>query len=184
MDYQTALFTECLITHITNIFTLTPTYFAGTSAFSTVYRKLLIHSTLVKRKRLDIRIYSDRKNNYFYSNVYIKQKFTALEERCYLQECIGCLQFFAKTLLQRKHKFYNYVICNIQCYMKQLRKVKRFKHFEHRINTHYQMQHVVFSFFCVDELHVHIMAGVNKFYKNLEAISKTQVSEQRQKVRS
>jgi hypothetical protein len=34
------------------------------------------------------------------------------------------------------------------------------------------------SFFGMDELHVHTMAGVHKFSKKLEAISKTYVSEE------
>ena len=62
MCYQRALFTECLITHITNIWTLTPTYITGISTVSTVYMKF-IWSTLVKKQRLNIGIYSDRKNN-------------------------------------------------------------------------------------------------------------------------
>jgi hypothetical protein len=48
-----------------------PMYITGISAFSSVYMKLFIWSTL-KKQRLNIRIYSDRKNNYFYSNLYIK----------------------------------------------------------------------------------------------------------------
>jgi hypothetical protein len=32
------------------------------------------------KKKLNIRIYSERKNNYFYSNVHIKQKSSAFEE--------------------------------------------------------------------------------------------------------
>jgi len=51
---------------------LTSMYITGISAFSTVYMKLFIHSTLVKTQSLNIRVYSDRKNNYFYSKVYIK----------------------------------------------------------------------------------------------------------------
>ena len=97
MSYQTVLFTECLITHFpsirarttmtalmcyhtplmtithfTCVWTLTPMYITGISAFTTVYIKLFIRSILVKTQRLNIRIYSDRKNNYFYSNVYSK----------------------------------------------------------------------------------------------------------------
>jgi ABC-type sulfate transport system permease component len=45
-------------------------YITGISEFGTVYMKLFIPSTLVKTQTLNIRIYSDRKNNYFYSNVY------------------------------------------------------------------------------------------------------------------
>ena len=47
--YQIALFTEYLITHFTRISTLTPIYITGISAFSTVYMKLFILSTLVKK---------------------------------------------------------------------------------------------------------------------------------------
>ena len=111
MTYQTALFTERFITHITNVraltsmyalmccltllmtvcplthFTcvwmLTPMYITRISALTIVYIKLYIRSILVKTQRLNIRIYSDRKNNYFYSNVYSKQKFTTFEELCY-----------------------------------------------------------------------------------------------------
>jgi hypothetical protein len=45
-----ALFNECFITHITGILTLTTTYITGISAFSTVYMKLFIQSTLMKHK--------------------------------------------------------------------------------------------------------------------------------------
>jgi hypothetical protein len=72
MCYKTALMTECLITHITSIREFTTMYITGIPAFSTVYMKLFIQSALVKKQRLNIRIYSDRKNNYFHSNVYIK----------------------------------------------------------------------------------------------------------------
>ena len=70
MCYQIALSTECLFTHFTQKWTLTPTYATGISAFITLYMKLFIQSTLVK-KRLNIKIYFHRKNKYFYSNVYI-----------------------------------------------------------------------------------------------------------------
>jgi len=56
MCYQRALFTECLITHITNIRALIRMYITGMSAFSTVYMKLFIQSTLGKTQRLNIRI--------------------------------------------------------------------------------------------------------------------------------
>ena len=72
MYYKTALLREGPITHFTCIFTLTRLYITEISAFSTVCMKLFIHSALVKTQRLNIRIYSDRKNNYFYSNVYSK----------------------------------------------------------------------------------------------------------------
>jgi len=67
MSYQAALLTECPIGHFTWIWTLTPMYITGISAFFTVYMKLFIRSSLV-RTRLKIRVFSDRKNNYFYSN--------------------------------------------------------------------------------------------------------------------
>jgi len=47
-----------------------PTYITGISAFIIAYIKLFIQSTLEKKK-LNIRIYFDKKNNYFYSKVYI-----------------------------------------------------------------------------------------------------------------
>jgi len=47
-------------------------HITGIHAFSTVYMKLFIQSALLKKQKLNIRIYSDKKNNYFYSNVYIK----------------------------------------------------------------------------------------------------------------
>jgi hypothetical protein len=72
MCYKTALLNEGPITHFTCIWTLTPMYNRGISAFSTNYVKLFIQSTLVKPQNLNIRICFDRKNNYFYSNVYIK----------------------------------------------------------------------------------------------------------------
>ena len=50
MCYQIPLFTECLITHITRIWTITPTYITGITAFITVYMKLFIQSILVKKK--------------------------------------------------------------------------------------------------------------------------------------
>jgi len=60
MCYQTALLTECLITYFTRVWTLTPRYITGISAFSTVYMKLFIHSTLVKKQRVNIGINTDR----------------------------------------------------------------------------------------------------------------------------
>jgi len=71
MSYQIALCTECLITNITTIWTFTPLCITGISAFITLYMMMFIHSTLVKNKRLNIRIYFDRKNKHIYSNVYI-----------------------------------------------------------------------------------------------------------------
>jgi len=56
MCYQIALFTECLITHFTGKWMLTPVYITGISAFSTVYVKLFIQSTLVKTQKLNILI--------------------------------------------------------------------------------------------------------------------------------
>jgi hypothetical protein len=72
MFYKTTLMTEFLITHITSIKALTTMYITGIPAFSTVYMRLFIQSALVKIQRLNIMIHSDRKNYYFYSNVYIK----------------------------------------------------------------------------------------------------------------
>jgi len=68
---------------------LTPVYITGISAFSTVYMKLFIQSALVKTQRVNIRIYYDRKNNYFVNYIYIyKTKSITFEELCYLQPCI------------------------------------------------------------------------------------------------
>ena len=47
-------------------------YNTGISAFSTIYVKLFIQSILLKTQSLNIRIYCERKNNYFYSKVYIE----------------------------------------------------------------------------------------------------------------
>ena len=72
MCYQTALMSVRPITHFTYIWTLTPMYITRISAFSILYMKLFIQSTLVKTQRLNIRIYFDRKKTCFYSNVDIK----------------------------------------------------------------------------------------------------------------
>jgi len=72
MYYQFTLLTEFLLTHFTSIWVLIPMFITGISAFSILYMKLLIHSTLSKTQRLNIRIYSDTQKNNFYSNVYIK----------------------------------------------------------------------------------------------------------------
>ena len=64
MYYQSALSIECLVTYCTAIKAFTIMYITGRSAFSTVYVKLFIQSTLVKTQRLNIRIYSD-KNHLF-----------------------------------------------------------------------------------------------------------------------
>jgi len=72
MSYQFTLLTEFLFTHFTSIWALIPMYIKGMSAFSVLYVKLLIHSILSKTQRLNIRIYSERRKNNFYSNVYIK----------------------------------------------------------------------------------------------------------------
>jgi hypothetical protein len=60
MSYQSALSTECLITHCTAIRVFTIKYITGRFAFSTVYVKLSIQSTLVKTQMLNIRIYNYR----------------------------------------------------------------------------------------------------------------------------
>jgi hypothetical protein len=44
---------------------------------------MFIQSTLVKTQSLDIMIYSNSNNNYFYKNVYIK-KFTVFEELLFI----------------------------------------------------------------------------------------------------
>ena len=70
MSCQLFLFSECRITYFTWIWTITPMYFTGTSAFCTVYMKFFIHSNLVKTQRLNIIIHSDRNNSYFYSKIH------------------------------------------------------------------------------------------------------------------
>ena len=97
MFSKTTRMTEHLITHFTWITMLTPVYITGISAFSTLYMKLFIQSALVKIQRLNIRIYYDRKNNYFlnYTYTYIyKIKSITFEELCYLQHCIRWLTMF------------------------------------------------------------------------------------------
>jgi len=49
---------------------LTSFYITGISAFSTVYMLMFIQRTLLKTQSLNIRIYCDRKDNYFYNKVY------------------------------------------------------------------------------------------------------------------
>ena len=86
MSYQIALFTECLTTHFTQIWTLTPLYITGISALITVYMKLFSLSTLVKKK-LNFKIYFDRKNKYFIAMcTFIKNQM--LLKNCYLQRFI------------------------------------------------------------------------------------------------
>jgi len=85
MCYQIPLFTDWLITHFTRIWTLTLTYITGISAFITVYMKLFIQSTLVK-KRLNIRIYFDRKKLFLKQCIQEKKIFTAFAEMCYSQK--------------------------------------------------------------------------------------------------
>jgi len=57
-----------------------PMHITGISAFSTVFLKSFIQSTLVKTQSLNIRIYSDKKNNYFYYNVHITKNSTGFEK--------------------------------------------------------------------------------------------------------
>jgi len=49
-----------------------------------------------------------------------------------------------------------------------------------KINQHtpYKTACCFHSFFLTDELYVYTMAGIHKFYKNLETISKTEVSKE------
>jgi len=62
-------------------------YITGISAFITAYMKF-IWSTLVKTQRINIRIYFDRKNNYFIA-MYTFIKNPMHLKYCYLQKCIG-----------------------------------------------------------------------------------------------
>jgi len=73
MSYQSILSTECLITYFTAINAVTTMYITGRSAFSAFYMKLFIQRTLVNTQRVNIMIYSDKKTNYLYRNVYIKE---------------------------------------------------------------------------------------------------------------
>jgi len=57
-------------------------YVTGISAFSILYLKMFIWSRLVKRESLNIRIYSDSNNNYFYNNVLVKKN------ALYLKNCV------------------------------------------------------------------------------------------------
>jgi len=52
MSYQGSLATECLITHLTAIRAFTTIYITGMCAFSTVYVKFFIPSTLEKIKKV------------------------------------------------------------------------------------------------------------------------------------
>ena len=72
MFYKLAVLSEGPITHFTCIWTLTPMYITGISAFSTVYMMMFIQRILLKTQSLNIRIYFDTKNNYFYYKVYIE----------------------------------------------------------------------------------------------------------------
>jgi len=49
MTYQIATFTECLINHFIRIWTVALMYIIGITAFITVYMKLFIQRTLVKK---------------------------------------------------------------------------------------------------------------------------------------
>jgi len=90
-----ALCTESLVTHFTGIWTLTPSCITGIFVFGTVYLKLFIHTALVKTQRLKISIYFDRRNNYYYSTVYIRG--VAIKNP-------GCFyySFPAKSMMERR----------------------------------------------------------------------------------
>ena len=103
MCFQKALSTECLITHFTWIWTLIPMYITGIYAFSTVYMRLFIQSTLGKTRRLNIRIYSDWNNNNFYRNVYIK-KIQCIWGTVIDKSALDDQQFYAYYLLQIKQQ--------------------------------------------------------------------------------
>ena len=81
MPCQISLITECLITLITSIWTLTSMYLTGISAFSTVYLQLFIQSNLVKTQSLKIRIYADRK-------IIFIAMYTLYKNPLYLKYCV------------------------------------------------------------------------------------------------
>jgi len=56
-------------------------YITGISAFSTVYMKLFIRSTLVKTQRLNIRIYSDR-------TIIFIAIYTVIKNPLHLKNCV------------------------------------------------------------------------------------------------
>ena len=72
MCYKPFLLSEGPITHFTCIWTLTPMYITGKSTFSIVCLMMFIQRTLLKTESLNVKIYSDRKNNYFYYKIYIE----------------------------------------------------------------------------------------------------------------
>jgi hypothetical protein len=90
MFYKSDLMTESLITHITSIRVLITKYITGIPAFSTVCMKLFIHSAMLKTRRLNTRIYSDRKTIIFIA-MYTLNKNPLHWRNCYLQECIQWL---------------------------------------------------------------------------------------------
>jgi hypothetical protein len=82
MRFQSAPFTEYLTARFTCIWMLTTMYIAGISTFSTVYVMMFIQRTLLKTQSLNIRMYSDRKNNYFLS------KYTLNKNPLHLKNCV------------------------------------------------------------------------------------------------
>jgi hypothetical protein len=86
MCCKVALLSEGPITHFTCIWTLNPIYITGISTFSTVRMTMFIQRTLLKKRNLNIRINSDKNNNYFYYKIYVEENPIAFEELYYLQE--------------------------------------------------------------------------------------------------
>jgi len=74
--------TVYIITNLTTIGMFVPMYITGISAFSTVYLKLFLHRTLIKTQRINIRIYSERKNNYSIT------QYTMNKNALHLKNCV------------------------------------------------------------------------------------------------
>jgi hypothetical protein len=64
MSCKTAHVTECLITYLTQVWTLTPLYITGISTFSTVFVKFNVQNILVKSKVGHLNTFW-HKNNFF-----------------------------------------------------------------------------------------------------------------------
>ena len=85
---------------------LNPMYIIGISAFSTVYVKLFILSILLKTQVLKISIYSNRRNNYLYSNVHIKYKSISFKNCVNYRTVLYEEQFLVQYLLQTQQLLY------------------------------------------------------------------------------
>ena len=107
MFYKTALFTKFLTTHFTWILTPMPMYITGTSAFRTVYMKLFIQITLVKSQSPSIRINSYRITIIFIA-IYIYIYRVSQEEYVRLRESVPyakLYQYNPKHLIPKKNGY-------------------------------------------------------------------------------